>query len=324
MILRKVAPAVAAGNTVVVKPAEQTPLSAVLLFEVFAQAGFPPGVANLVCAADPVPVGEVFCAEPGVAQISFTGSAEVGRLLLRRAADRVIPVTLELGGCAPFVIFADADLDLAVERLLACKFQNAGQSCIAANRVLVERSVVDEVTDRVVARSRALRVGHGLEASTDLGPLIDRAAVEKVGAHLDDAVAGGAAVACGGAPVDGLDPERFVAPTVLRDVRDGALVGREETFGPLVPISAFDTEADAVTRANRTSYGLAAYLFTRDLGRAIRVGEALDYGMVGINDGALGWVQVPFGGIKASGGGREGGREGLEEYQDLQYLSVNF
>jgi succinate-semialdehyde dehydrogenase/glutarate-semialdehyde dehydrogenase len=324
MILRKVAPAVAAGNTVVLKPAEQTPLSAALLFDVFDAAGFPPGVVNLVCAQDPRPIGDVFCRTPDVRQISFTGSAEVGRRLLRDAADQVKKVTLELGGNAPFVIFADADLDLAVDKLIACKFQNAGQSCIAANRIFVERTVAEEVTSRLADRARGLRVGHGLDDGVQIGPLIDGAAVEKATRHVADAVDRGAELLYGGAAGDGLDPGRYVLPTVLAGVADDALVGREETFGPVMPISAFDAEEDAVRRANASAYGLAAYLFTRDLGRAVRVGEALDYGMVGINDGALGWVQVPFGGIKASGDGREGGRHGLDEYLDVQYLSVNF
>jgi succinate-semialdehyde dehydrogenase / glutarate-semialdehyde dehydrogenase len=323
LITRKVAPAVAAGNTVVVKPAEQTPLSAVLLFEIFDEAGFPPGVVNLVCG-DPERIGEVLTSALQVRQISFTGSVEVGKLLLRRAAEGVKKVTLELGGHAPFVVFADADLDLAAEKLAFSKFQNAGQTCIAANRVLVERGIADELGRLLAGRAATLRVGDGLEPGVTVGPLIDGRALAKVRDHLADAIGRDARLLCGGEAPSGLDPERFFAPTVLADVAADARVAIEETFGPVAPLIPFDSEEEAVALANASEYGLAAYLFTRDLGRAHRVGEALDYGMVAVNDGALGWVQAPFGGIKGSGDGREGGRLGLEEYLDVQYLSVNF
>jgi succinate-semialdehyde dehydrogenase / glutarate-semialdehyde dehydrogenase len=323
MITRKVAPAVAGGNTVVLKPAEQTPLSGVLLFEIFDEAGFPPGVVNLVCG-DPEPIGAVLTDAPEVRQISFTGSVEVGKLLQRRGADTVKKVTLELGGHAPFVVFADADLELAAAKLSFCKFQNAGQTCIAANRVLVERPVADDLGRLLAGHAAGLHVGDGLEPGVTVGPLIDARALAKVREHVADAVEHEARVLCGGGAPPGFDPERFYAPTVIADVPAGARVATEETFGPVAPLIPFDTEDEAVTRANATEYGLAAYLFTRDLGRAHRVGEALDYGMVAVNDGALGWVQAPFGGIKGSGDGREGGRQGLEEYLDVQYLSVNF
>jgi succinate-semialdehyde dehydrogenase / glutarate-semialdehyde dehydrogenase len=323
LVTRKVAPAVAGGNTVVLKPAEQTPLSAVLLFEIFHEAGFPPGVVNLVCG-DPEPIGEVLTSAPEVRQISFTGSVEVGKLLLRRAAEGVKKVTLELGGHAPFVVFADADLELAAAKLAFSKFQNAGQTCIAANRVLVERGIADELGRLLAGRAAGLRVGDGLEPGVTIGPLIDGRALAKVRDHLADAVARDARLLCGGEAPSGLDPERFFAPTVLADVPADARVAIEETFGPVAPLIPFDSEEEAVALANASEYGLAAYLFTRDLGRAHRVGEALDYGMVAVNDGALGWVQAPFGGIKGSGDGREGGRQGLEEYLDVQYVSVNF
>ena len=323
MIPRKLGPALAAGNTVVLKPAEQTPLSAVLLFEIFAEAGFPPGVVNLVCG-EPAPIGEVLTSAPEVRQISFTGSIEVGRLLLRQAAEGIKKVTLELGGHAPCVVFADADLELAADQIAFSKLQSAGQTCIAANRVLVERPVMEPLGELLAARAGAARVGHGLDDGVTVGPLIDAAAVARVRAHASDAVARGARLLSGGGPVDGLDPERFFAPTVLSGVPPEARIAREETFGPVAPLIAFDDEAEALALANASEYGLAAYLFTRDLGRAHRAGEALDYGMVAVNDGALGWVQAPFGGIKGSGDGREGGRLGLEEYLDVQYLSVNF
>jgi succinate-semialdehyde dehydrogenase / glutarate-semialdehyde dehydrogenase len=323
LVTRKVAPAVAGGNTVVLKPAEQTPLSAVLLFEIFHEAGFPPGVVNLVCG-DPEPIGEVLTSAPEVRQISFTGSVEVGKLLLRRAAEGVKKVTLELGGHAPFVVFGDADLELAADKLSFSKFQNAGQTCIAANRVLVERSAVDELGGLLAERAAALSVGDGLEPGVTVGPLIDKAAIGRAREHVSDAVERNARLLCGGDGPPGLDAERFFAPTVLADVPPDARVAIEETFGPVAPLISFDSEEAAIALANASEYGLAAYLFTRDLGRAHRVGEALDYGMVAVNDGALGWVQAPFGGIKGSGDGREGGRLGLEEYLDVQYLSVNF
>jgi succinate-semialdehyde dehydrogenase/glutarate-semialdehyde dehydrogenase len=323
MITRKLAPAVAAGNTVVLKPAEQTPLSATLLFEAFHEAGFPPGVVNLVCG-DPAAIGEVVTSAPEVRQLSFTGSVAVGRMLARRCAEAGKRASLELGGHAPFLVFADADLDLAAEKLTFSKLQNAGQTCIAANRVLVERPALARLGDLLVERIRAARVGDGLEPGVTVGPLIDGRAVAKVGGHVEDALARGARVLCGGGPIDGLDPERFFAPTVLADVPLDARIATEETFGPVAPLIPFDAEDEAVALANASEYGLAAYVFTRDLGRAHRVGEALEYGMVAVNDGALGWVQAPFGGVKGSGDAREGGRLGLEDYLDVQYLSVNF
>lgn len=323
MILRKLAPAVAAGNTVVVKPAEQTPLSAVALFEILDGVGLPAGVANLVCG-DPEVVGTALTSSPLVRQISFTGSTEVGKIILANAAKTMAKVSLELGGSAPALVFADADLDLAAEKLSFSKFQATGQTCIAVNRIYAERSIAEEFGRRLADRAVERRVGNGLEAGIDVGPLIDRRAVSKVRSHLDDAVSRGARVLVGGGTPDGLDPDRFMDPTVVVDVPPDSLIAREETFGPVAPIIPFDDEQQALTMANGTEYGLAAYLFTRDLGRAYRVGESLDFGMVAINDGALGWVQAPFGGVKGSGDGREGGRWGLEEFLDVQYLSFNF
>ena len=323
MILRKIAPATAAGNTVVLKPAEQTPLSATLLFEIFDEAGFPPGVVNLVCG-DPAVIGETLTTHPKVRQISFTGSVEVGKLLLTQAARRITKVTLELGGHAPAIVFADADLELAAVKLRFSKFQSAGQSCVAANRVLVEAAIADEFAERLAAHADSVRIGHGLDPGIDVGPLIDAAATRRVRAHVQDAVSRGARLLAGGDVPQGLDADRFFAPTVLAGVSPESLICREETFGPVAPVISFRDEEHAVELANASDYGLAAYVFTRDLGRAYRVSEALDYGMVAVNDGALGWVQAPFGGIKQSGEGREGHRLGMEEYLDIQYVSLNY
>ena len=323
MILRKLAPAIAAGNTVVVKPAEQTPLSAVALFEILHEIGLPAGVANLVCG-EPEEVGTALISSPLVRHISFTGSIEVGKLILVKAAETMAKVSLELGGSAPALVFGDADLDLAADRLSFSKFQASGQTCIAVNRIYAERSIAGDLGDRLAQRAEGRRVGDGLEAGVDVGPLIDRAALARVRSHLEDAISGGGRLLTGGGTPDGLDRERFMDPTVVVDVPPDSLIAREETFGPVAPVIAFDDEQQALALANGTPYGLAAYLFTRDLGRAYRVGEALDFGMVAVNDGALGWVQAPFGGIKGSGDGREGGRWGLEEFLDVQYLSLNF
>jgi succinate-semialdehyde dehydrogenase/glutarate-semialdehyde dehydrogenase len=323
MILRKIAPATAAGNTVVLKPAEQTPISATALFEIFDEAGFPPGVVNLVCG-DPVVIGEALTTAPQVRQISFTGSVEVGKLLMERAARTVTKVSLELGGHAPAIVFDDADLEMAATKIGFSKFQGGGQSCIATNRLFVQDEIAEDFANRLAERAQSLRVGHGLEPGVALGPLIDAAAVNRVRAQVVDAVGRGARVLTGGDTPAGLDPQRFFAPTILAGVSPAATIAREETFGPVAPVIPFRTEAEAIRMANGTPYGLAAYVFTRDLGRAHRVSEALDFGMVAVNDGALRWVQAPFGGIKESGDGREGGRLGLEEYLDVQYISLNF
>ena len=313
MITRKIAPALAAGCTVVVKPAEQTPLSALA---VGALADFPPGVLNIVTASDPAPVGREFLENPRVRKIGFTGSTEIGRILMRGAADQIKRVSLELGGNAPLIVFGDADLDDAVGKALWCKFRNAGQTCICANRLYVHESIYDAFAERFTGAVRRFRVGPGLDEANDIGPLIDDAAVAKVGAHVDDAVARGARVLTGGRPLHG----RFFQPTVLADATDAMRVAREETFGPVAPLMRFADEDDVVRRANDTIYGLAAYLFTRDPARAARVAERLEVGMVGVNDTAISSAQAPLGGVKQSGIGREGGRWGIDEFLETKFI----
>lgn len=318
MVTRKLAPALAAGCTLVLKPAEQTPLTAAALFRLVERAEFPPGTANLVTARDPEPVARALLSDPRVRKITFTGSVEVGKLLMRAAADRLQRISLELGGHSPFIVFEDADLDRAVEGLMRTKFRNGGQSCICANRAYVHESVMEAFAEMFVERVKRLKIGNGFDEGVQVGPLIDRPGLEKVRAHVEDAVRRGARVLCGGKPGEGL----FFEPTVLADVRPGSLILREETFGPVVPLLPFRTEEEAVGAANDTTYGLAAYLYTRDLSRAWRVAEALEYGIVGLNDAAVSTVEAPFGGVKESGLGREGGRQGLDEFLETKYVSI--
>ncbi len=322
MITRKIAPALAAGCTVVVKPAEQTPLSALALAELCVEAGFPPGVVNVV-TGEPGPIGEAIFADPRVRKVSFTGSTEVGRILIRLAAPNITRLGLELGGHAPFIIFEDADLDAAVSGLMASKFRNAGQTCICANRVYVQRSVREAVLGRLREAVGALRVGAGTDEGVTIGPLIDDEGVAKVERHLADARGRGARILCGGeifSPRAGL-ARRFVRPAIIDGLTPEMLCAREETFGPIVPVATFDTEEEAVALANGSPFGLAAYFYTRDASRLIRVAEALEYGVIGANDGAPSTAQAPFGGVKHSGFGREGGRYGVEEYTELKYVS---
>lgn len=322
MVARKLAPAMAAGCTVVLKPAEQTPLSAIAMFEIFEEVGFPPGVVNLVITSDPAPVGEVFVKHPLVRKITFTGSTDVGKLLMRGAAEQVKRVSLELGGHAPFLVFEDADLDEAVEGAVTCKFRNMGQTCVSANRIYVQRSVAREFAARMASLVRSLRVGDPLDERTRVGPIIDRQGFEKVRAHVDDAVRKGAEILAGGAPAS---PEGlrglFFEPTVILATRPDMRVLQEETFGPVAPILVFDSEQEVVRMANSSPYGLAAYVYTRDLRRAIRVVEGLEYGVIGVNDPIPATAQVPFGGFKQSGLGREGGRHGIEEFLEVKSIS---
>ncbi|MBP9218231.1 MAG: NAD-dependent succinate-semialdehyde dehydrogenase [Sterolibacterium sp.] len=322
MITRKVAPALAAGCTVIVKPAEQTPLTALALAELAQRAGLPDGVLNVITgsAAHAARIGHVLTSDARVRKLSFTGSTEVGRLLMAQCAPTVKKLSLELGGNAPFIVFDDADLDAAVAGALHCKFRNTGQTCISANRFLVQSGIHDAFVARLATAMGALNVGEGRTKGVTIGPLIDTAALEKVDAHVADALTGGARLLCGGRPhaLGG----HFYEPTLLVDVRADMRCMREESFGPLAAVLRFEHEEDAIQLANDTEYGLAAYFYSRDFRRLWRVAEALEYGMLGINTSALSNEVGPFGGIKQSGIGREGSKYGIEEYLELKLLSM--
>jgi succinate-semialdehyde dehydrogenase/glutarate-semialdehyde dehydrogenase len=318
MITRKAAPALAAGCTVIVKPAEQTPLSALKLAELWQQAGGPPGTLQVLPALDPVPISDALFEDPRIRKVTFTGSTEVGKILYRKSADTVKKISLELGGHAPYLVFADADIDLAVREVIACKFRNAGQTCVCVNRLYVQAPILEEFTERYVAAVRELRMGDPLQDATDVGPLVNRQGLEKVIEHVEDAVAKGARVALGGSAGEGL----FFEPTVLTNVTGEMRLMHEETFGPVAPILSFDTEDEGVSLANDTPFGLAGYFYTNDLSRAFRVSEALEYGIVGVNDGLPAVPHTPFGGVKQSGLGREGGPWGIEEYLEVKYVSM--
>ncbi|MDX5363977.1 MAG: NAD-dependent succinate-semialdehyde dehydrogenase [Pseudazoarcus pumilus] len=319
MITRKVAPALAAGCTVVVKPAEQTPLSALALAELAEQAGFPKGVFNVV-TGDAATIGGVLTASPTVRKLSFTGSTEVGRLLMQQCAPTIKKLSLELGGNAPFIVFDDADLDLAVKGAISSKFRNTGQTCVCANRLYVQAGVYDEFARRLAEAVAKLKIGAGNSGTVHIGPLIDDAAVEKVESHVSDALSKGAKAVLGGKrhALGG----SFFEPTVLTGVTPAMRVAREETFGPVAPLFRFETEEEVVRMANDTEYGLAAYFFTRDVGRVFRVSEALDFGMVSVNTGVFSSEVFPFGGIKQSGVGREGARVGIEEYLEMKSICI--
>lgn len=320
MITRKVAPALAAGCPVVIKPAEQTPLSALALAELAQRAGMPAGVLNVLTAdgGNSVLVGKALCDSDTVRHLSFTGSTEVGRILMRQCAPTIKKLSLELGGNAPFIVFDDADIDSAVEGAMIAKYRNAGQTCVCANRLYVQEGVYDTFIARLAEKARGIKVGNGFEPGINQGPMIDGAAVAKVEAHISDALAKGARVVVGGARID----DRFFTPTVLADVNSDMLCTKEETFGPLAPVMKFKTEAEAIALANDTEFGLASYFYTRDVGRIFRVGEALEYGMVGINTGLISVAEVPFGGVKQSGLGREGSHQGIEDYVEVKYLCL--
>ncbi|MBT9489602.1 MAG: NAD-dependent succinate-semialdehyde dehydrogenase [Rubrivivax sp.] len=320
MITRKVAPALAAGCTVVIKPAEATPLSALAVAELAQRAGMPAGVLNILTAdgEQSIAVGKVLCSSDTVRHLSFTGSTEVGRILAAQCAPTIKKLSLELGGNAPFIVFDDADLDSAVEGAMVSKYRNAGQTCVCANRFYVQAGVYDRFVDKLAAKAGAITVGNGFEAGVQQGPLIDDQAIAKVEAHVADATAKGAKVVIGGTRVG----ERFYTPTVLSGVTSEMLCAREETFGPVAPVFRFETEAEAIQLANNTEFGLASYFYSRDVGRIFRVGEALEYGMVGINTGLISTAEVPFGGVKQSGLGREGARQGVDDYVELKYLCL--
>jgi succinate-semialdehyde dehydrogenase/glutarate-semialdehyde dehydrogenase len=317
MITRKVSPALAAGCTVVVKPAEDTPLSALALAELAQRAGVPKGVFNVVTGKNPVPIGRALTDSPLVRMITFTGSTEVGKILMEQAARTVKRVGMELGGNAPFIVFDDADIDRAVAGLIASKFRNAGQTCVCANRVLVQDGVYDTFADKLTAAVRKLKVGSGMDAGVTVGPLINKEAVKKVEEHVADAIAHGAKAVTGGKPsaLGGT----FYEPTVLTGVTQEMKVAREETFGPVAPLFRFHTEEEALKMANDVPFGLAAYFFTRDMGRCWRVAEALEYGIVGVNEGITSTEIAPFGGWKESGIGREGSHHGIEEFLEMKY-----
>lgn len=319
MITRKVAPALAAGCVMVLKPAGQTPFSALALAELSRQAGIPPGVFNVVTGAASV-IGPVLTGDPVVRKLTFTGSTTVGRLLMEQCAQTIKKISLELGGNAPFIVFDDANLDAAVDGAIASKYRNAGQTCVCANRLLVQNGVYDEFTRRLVEKVKQLKVGSGLEEGSQIGPLIDQAAMDKVEDHLQDALSKGAYLIHGG--------ERhalggyFFEPTVVIGASADMRVAKEETFGPLAALFQFDKEEDAIQMANDTEFGLAAYFYARDVGRIWRVSEALEYGIVGVNTGIISTEVAPFGGMKQSGIGREGAKYGLEEFMELKYVCL--
>jgi succinate-semialdehyde dehydrogenase / glutarate-semialdehyde dehydrogenase len=317
MITRKVSPALAAGCTVVIKPAEATPFSAFALAELAGRAGFPPGVLNMV-TGDAQSIGAEMCANPVVRKISFTGSTEVGRLLMKQAAPTIKKISLELGGNAPFIVFDDADLDAAAEGAIVSKYRNAGQTCVCANRFFVHEKVYDAFAQKLAVKVGALKVGRGTETGVTQGPLINADAVAKVEEHLADAKARGAKIAIGGArhALGGT----FYEPTVLTGVTPDMQIFREETFGPVAPLIAFKDDAEVIELANRSEFGLASYFYSRDIGRIWRVAEALEYGMVGVNTGLITTEVAPFGGMKQSGLGREGSKYGIEEFVEVKYI----
>ncbi|MGE0351318.1 NAD-dependent succinate-semialdehyde dehydrogenase [Hydrogenophaga sp.] len=320
MITRKVAPALAAGCPVIIKPAELTPLTALAAAELAIRAGIPAGVFNLITADsdNSIAVGKALCASDVVRHLSFTGSTEVGRILMAQSAPTVKKLSLELGGNAPFIVFDDADIDSAVEGAIASKYRNAGQTCVCANRIYVQDGVYDAFVQKFAAKVQAFKVGNGFTEGVVQGPLIEDAAVAKVQRHVEDAVAKGGKVLTGGKKLQG----QFFEPTVVAEATSDMLCAREETFGPFAPVFRFKTEQEAIDAANNTEFGLASYFYSRDVGRIFRVSEALEYGMVGINVGIIATEHVPFGGVKQSGLGREGSHHGMDDYVEIKYLCV--
>ncbi|MBW7831781.1 MAG: NAD-dependent succinate-semialdehyde dehydrogenase [Simplicispira suum] len=324
MITRKVAPALAAGCTVVIKPAELTPLSALAAAELAQRAGIPAGVLNMLCAdaENSIAIGKVLCESPIVRHLSFTGSTEVGRILMAQSAPTVKKMSLELGGNAPFIVFDDADIDSAVEGAFASKYRNAGQTCVCSNRFYVQSGVYDSFVKKFAAKVATAKVGNGFEDGVNQGPLIEEAALVKVQRHVDDALAKGGKVLTGGKRLKTLGSGQFFEPTVISNASADMLCATEETFGPFAPVFRFETEQQAIDAANNTEFGLASYFYSRDVGRIFRVGEALEYGMVGVNVGILATEHVPFGGVKQSGLGREGSHHGMDDYVEIKYLCL--
>ena len=318
MITRKAGPALAAGCTIVIKPAAETPLCALALAVLAEQAGIPAGVINIVTSHQASAVGNELCSNPVVRKLSFTGSTRIGKLLMRQCADTMKRLSLELGGNAPFIVFDDADLDAAVAGALASKYRNAGQTCVCANRLYVQDGVYDAFVEKLAAEVGKLQIGNGFSKGVSVGPMIEPAALVKVQAHIDDAVAKGGRVVTGGQALEG----QFYAPTVIANATQDMRCAREETFGPLAPVFRFRTEAEAIAAANATEFGLASYFFSRDIGRITRVSEALEYGMVGVNTGLISSEQIPFGGVKQSGLGREGSHHGMDEYLEMKLVCI--
>ena len=320
MITRKVAPALAAGCPVVIKPAELTPLTALAAAELAMRAGIPAGVLNVLTAdsENSIAIGRVICDSAVVRHLSFTGSTEVGRILMAQSAPSVKKLSLELGGNAPFIVFDDADIDSAVDGAMASKYRNAGQTCVCANRIYVQDGVYEKFVEKFAAKVKALKVGNGFSDGVTTGPLIEPAAIDKVARHVADALAKGGKLLAGGNKLDG----QFFEPTVVGDATNDMLCAKEETFGPFAPVFRFKTEQEAIDAANNTEFGLASYFYSRDVGRIFRVAEALEYGMVGINVGVIATEHVPFGGVKQSGLGREGSHHGMDEYIEMKYLCL--
>jgi succinate-semialdehyde dehydrogenase/glutarate-semialdehyde dehydrogenase len=324
MITRKVAPALAAGCPVIIKPAELTPLTALAAAELAIRAGIPAGVLNVITADSDqsIAVGKVLCVSDVVRHISFTGSTEVGRILMAQCAPTVKKMSLELGGNAPFIVFDDADIDSAVEGAFASKYRNAGQTCVCSNRIYVQAGVYDAFVAKFAARVKTTKVGNGFDEGVNQGPLIEEAALVKVQRHVDDALAKGGRVVAGGKRLSSMGSGQFFEPTVVADATADMLCAKEETFGPFAPVFKFETEQEAIAAANNTEFGLASYFYSRDVGRIFRVSEALEYGMVGINVGILATEHVPFGGVKQSGLGREGSHHGMDDYVEIKFLCV--
>ncbi len=321
MIARKAAPALAAGCSFVVRPASLTPLSALAMAKLAEQAGVPKGVFSVVTSTSSSEAGKEFCENPKVRKLTFTGSTEVGRILLRQAADQVMKCSVELGGNAPFIVFDDADLDAAVEGAILCKFRNNGQTCVCANRLYVQDGVYDAFAEKLKAAVEALRVGDGMEDGTDLGPLIEPDALVKVQDHLDDALAKGGKLLTGGEKHE--LGGQFFQPTIVTGATREMKVATEETFGPFAPLFRFSDEADVIALANDTIFGLASYFYAKDISRVTRVAEALEYGIVGVNTGIISTEVAPFGGVKQSGLGREGSRHGIEDYLEMKYICLS-